>query len=335
MRGPATQFQSLCWFGLASCLSSSVTYLAITRGGGTGDAPTRGSLDLGDVLERVVALEAEVQVLPSGGLPSSASAALPARLDAPSQREAASVAVAAAAADVGDLAVEEAPGGDEAAHTRAVVGLRPPSPAPPAAWPPRACEAPVTGALSMVCGGGSSSRGGVGEAEFYWSFWEDGSRLLGEEGLVAFLRSCTALEGKIAGKRVKIWGHSEDKIGHKGAFDEQVKDKYGLAKLCQGLRPDDWIADFGGNLGITAIHLKLRCPRCKLVTLEPSPWNYVVLRLNLLQNHLASGGAVALQGGLATAFGEMAGSHYFGNAWASRREDIFAEGAHIKAQPEV
>eukprot|EP00446_Apocalathium_sp_SHHI-4_P056583 CAMPEP_0177302472 /NCGR_PEP_ID=MMETSP0368-20130122/5612_1 /TAXON_ID=447022 ORGANISM="Scrippsiella hangoei-like, Strain SHHI-4" /NCGR_SAMPLE_ID=MMETSP0368 /ASSEMBLY_ACC=CAM_ASM_000363 /LENGTH=186 /DNA_ID=CAMNT_0018760943 /DNA_START=47 /DNA_END=604 /DNA_ORIENTATION=+ len=148
MRGPATQFQSLCWFGLASCLSSSVTYLAITRGGGTGDAPTRGSLDLGDVLERVVALEAEVQVLPSGGLPSSASAVLPARLDAPSQREAASVAVAAAAADVGDLAVEEAPGDDEAAHmARSSASARPAEPGAAGRVAPEGVRGPCDGCI--------------------------------------------------------------------------------------------------------------------------------------------------------------------------------------------
>ena len=59
---------------------------------------------------------------------------------------------------------------------------------------------------------------------------------------------------------------------------------YGLSKLVKpSWGEDTWILDVGGNLGITAIHLHLRAKKSKLLTLEPSPWNYILLRLNLLQ----------------------------------------------------
>ncbi|CAE7468415.1 unnamed protein product [Symbiodinium necroappetens] len=114
--------------------------------------------------------------------------------------------------------------------------------------------------------------------------WKEGSQLLGEADFVEFLSRCQRAESVLAGSRVKIWSDSRDRKGFKGAMAEQVRDVYGLSKLVKPSWGDDtWILDVGGNLGITAIHLHIRAPKSKLLTLEPSPWNYILLRLNLLQ----------------------------------------------------
>lgn len=198
-------------------------------------------------------------------------------------------------------------------------------------WPPKACALAsairTNGALAIICR--ESKTVGLRDIQ---SFWDDAVELLGEGDLVVFLRECVMLSGTVAGRSVKIWGHSLDKIGHRGALTEQQKDGYNLEQKCKGLKSGDWIVDFGGNLGITAIHLKFRCPGCRVLTVEPSPWNYILLRLNLLQNLDGWEGIGALRGGLAGVTGSMSGSHFFGNAWASRREDIF-NGSYIKAAP--
>lgn len=195
-----------------------------------------------------------------------------------------------------------------------------------ASWPPEACsEDGDVGALRVACGRG----GQVPDKQALHSFWEDAVKLLGETDLVKYLHESVPLTGEVGGTTVKIWGHSQDKLGHKGSLAEQERDGYDLATKTQGLRPGDWIADFGGNLGVTAIHYKVRCPGCKVLTVEPSPSNYVMLRLNLLENAPLSDGIAALQGGLAPTPGSMSGTHFFGSSWLSRQEDIFS-GSYMK-----
>ena len=75
-----------------------------------------------------------------------------------------------------------------------------------------------------------------------------------------------------------------------------------------------------------------------MLTLEPSPWNLFLLKLNLLQNipeETYRASLVALQGGLSELPGEFHGSHLFGNAWASKNNDIFQPDRAIKGSLSV
>lgn len=189
---------------------------------------------------------------------------------------------------------------------------------------PSACgERSLQGAMQFVCRSA--------ESEPWVEFWREGSKLLGEGELISFLSRCKSERGKLAGAHVWIWSDTRDVHGFKGAMSEQVKDVYGLANLAsKAWGPETWVLDVGGNLGITAIHLHLRAPNASLLTLEPSPWNYLLLRLNLLQNVRADSKVFALQGGLSTVSGVFHGTHMFTNAWASRNDEIFQPGKSIK-----
>ena len=119
----------------------------------------------------------------------------------------------------------------------------------------------------------------------------------------------------------ELWLVSKDLKGFKGAFAEQSRDVYDLATLVNSSwGPEKWILDIGGNLGITAVHLHLRAPKASLLTLEPSPWNYVLLRLNLLQNFKSAESLFALHGGLSATAGALHGTHMFTNSWS--RDDF-------------
>ncbi|CAE7207149.1 unnamed protein product [Symbiodinium microadriaticum] len=185
-------------------------------------------------------------------------------------------------------------------------------------WPPKACAHPE-GAVLFFCERPARKVAAASD------LWKEGSQLLGEADFVEFLSRCQRAESVLAGSRVKIWSDSRDRKGFKGAMAEQVRDVYGLSKLVKPSWGDDtWILDVGGNLGITAIHLHIRAPKSKLLTLEPSPWNYILLRLNLLQNLEAAGQTVfALHGGFSATPGTLHGTHMFTNAWGSRNDDIF------------
>ncbi|CAE6921205.1 sdnD [Symbiodinium sp. CCMP2592] len=194
-------------------------------------------------------------------------------------------------------------------------------------WPPKACTHPE-GAVLFFC------ERPARKVAAAFDLWKEGSQLLGQADFVEFLSRCQRAESVLAGSRVKIWSDSRDRKGFKGAMAEQVRDVYGLSKLVKPSWGDDtWILDVGGNLGITAIHLHIRAPKCKLLTLEPSPWNYILLRLNLLQNLEAAGQTVfALHGGFSATPGTLHGTHMFTNAWGSRNDDIFQPHRSIKGE---
>lgn len=191
----------------------------------------------------------------------------------------------------------------------------------------QAADDQLKGALQAVC---------AADPEIVGPLWAEGIRLLGEQGLVEFLGRCVSLRSTFASHAVTIWGDGLDAIGHRGAVKEQANDVYNLKKCCFGLGNNAWIADFGSNLGATAVHMRILAPRSRIVAVEPSPWNYILLRLNFVQNFprdVLDGRTTPMQGGLAPSFGMMHGSHFFGNAWASRRDDIFQNGSFIKGSP--
>eukprot|EP00747_Dinoflagellata_sp_TGD_P188241 gnl/TRDRNA2_/TRDRNA2_46932_c1_seq1.p1 gnl/TRDRNA2_/TRDRNA2_46932_c1~~gnl/TRDRNA2_/TRDRNA2_46932_c1_seq1.p1 ORF type:complete len:326 (+),score=16.75 gnl/TRDRNA2_/TRDRNA2_46932_c1_seq1:128-979(+) len=105
-------------------------------------------------------------------------------------------------------------------------------------------------------------------------------------------------------------GEHQDSDGH-GTSD--VYELTSLRKNLTHLTHNDWLLDVGGNIGVATLHMRLLSPNANIITLEPSPWNFWLLRLNLLQT-AGTGRIFAMQYGLAHSVGRLQGSHTFNHS---------------------
>jgi hypothetical protein len=146
------------------------------------------------------------------------------------------------------------------------------------------------------------------EAPGYPEIWVEGMLLLGEKALLDFLQHWKLTRAILGGRDVSVW---HDRRDSKAAamLSEQVHDTYNL-KVRLHDAVDKWILDFGGNAGFTAISEAFLAPGAHVLTLEPSPWTYILLRANLAQAKLHSR-VIALRGGMGGQPGTLQGVHYF------------------------
>jgi len=146
------------------------------------------------------------------------------------------------------------------------------------------------------------------EAPGYPEIWADGMLMLGEKALVDYVQHWGQHPTKLGGKQLSVWYDRRD-LKASAMLHEQAVDNYGLKKLLSDAG-DKWILDFGGNAGFTAICEANLAPDAHVLTMEPSPWTYLILRANLAQAKLHSR-VIALRGGMGGQTGSLQGVHYF------------------------
>lgn len=164
----------------------------------------------------------------------------------------------------------------------------------------------------LEVGGGVAQRGLMffcTEGLEYRELWSDSVSLFGEVALIGFVKRWKLIRGTLADRRVSLWHDSLDTKAS-AMLQEQQRDEYNLKKRLNSDDRDVWILDFGGNLGFTAIAMALRVPHARVVTLEPSPWNWVLLRANLIQAGVHQR-VTAFRAGMGPQTGSFEGVHSF------------------------
>jgi len=190
-------------------------------------------------------------------------------------------------------------------------------------WPPRTCSQrkPLQGALAVLCNRG---RGNGPLALRYRTLWKSGIRHLGHRALVRLLERSRLLKARLVGRRISVWSDSRD-LSAVLALREQMQDVYRLRERLATLAPGDWVVDVGGHLGFFALHTWLLRPELNIITVEPSPWNHFLLRLNLLEAR--SLGVSVTMGGIGSSVGRMQGAHRSHSTWSSSLGGGSLEGA--------
>eukprot|EP00929_Paragymnodinium_shiwhaense_P049755 TRINITY_DN25087_c0_g1_i1.p1 TRINITY_DN25087_c0_g1~~TRINITY_DN25087_c0_g1_i1.p1 ORF type:complete len:386 (-),score=65.95 TRINITY_DN25087_c0_g1_i1:291-1448(-) len=175
-------------------------------------------------------------------------------------------------------------------------------------WPPVACTEARQhqGVLALLCKGESDHR----------SLWGLGRRLLGEEQLTVFAARLKRVNARLAGRATSFWVDSADQQAE-ATFHEDFRGRWNFRYYCKNLNSTDWLIDVGGHFGETAIDAQLRAPRAHILTIEPSPWNFWLTRLNILENLPRGHNTVAIRGALGRTIGQMTGKHPFHRSWWS------------------
>lgn len=156
------------------------------------------------------------------------------------------------------------------------------------AWPPVACLNPQLskrGALKEFCSPNAAL------AAQYLLLWAVGIELLKEHHLVALLqRSRRAiLHNPVLRRDIVFWHDSYDTAALTTVKDVFELDSYNvLDHLRRNFTRGDWVIDLGGHLGSFTLLASLAAPAARVLVVEPSPWNYMLLCFNLLQNGLDS-----------------------------------------------
>mmetsp|Transcript_117946 Transcript_117946/g.333609 ORF Transcript_117946/g.333609 Transcript_117946/m.333609 type:complete len:376 (+) Transcript_117946:89-1216(+) len=182
-------------------------------------------------------------------------------------------------------------------------------PSTAAAWPPSACARAATGrrrppdALARLCEGTEHDR----------SLWTLGVRLLGEGALVEFVERVVPKKVSLAGHFMTFWHDRLDTSANVSAVDVLG---YDLQRHCRGLSAKDWVVDVGGHLGLASLLARRLSPAVSLLILEPSPWNYFLLRLNLMQSGITNR-VVTVHAAVDAAPGTMMGKHSFAFSFMS------------------
>lgn len=145
----------------------------------------------------------------------------------------------------------------------------------------------LAGALAVLCSNSILQYNGL---------WEEGVRMLGERGVIELANRSRPLEAKLSNRRVTVWHDSLDR-SVRSVLNDFEDDGYRLWRYCTNLTSRDWVLDIGGYLGLVAMYARIQAPVVNILTIEPSPWNYFLLRFNLLHNGLAEG-VVALWAGM-------------------------------------
>lgn len=177
-------------------------------------------------------------------------------------------------------------------------------------WPPPACRhGPVApeGALAVLCSN---------EPE-YRALWALGHQLLGEASLARLAGRSRSMAVSLAGRDATIWFDAIDTSAERAVWEQQ-DDTYRLEERLRGVGAEDWLLDFGGHIGTTALLMRFLAPAANVLTLEPSPWNYILLQLNLLQNvppHMPP--VIAVHAGLGRREGRVQGIHEPTWSWNS------------------
>lgn len=150
--------------------------------------------------------------------------------------------------------------------------------------------------------------------------------MLGHRPFERLAARSRALSSSILGREVLLWHDGLD-TSFNASFLDQQEDSYKLRSRLDGIHGNDWFLDIGGNLGFVAMHARMIMPEwVRILVVEPSPWNYVLLRLNLLENGAAQGVTV-LRAAIGREPGVMRGLHYFAQSWSARvRGNRFAQG---------
>mmetsp|Transcript_108168 Transcript_108168/g.304683 ORF Transcript_108168/g.304683 Transcript_108168/m.304683 type:complete len:493 (-) Transcript_108168:102-1580(-) len=208
-----------------------------------------------------------------------------------------------------------------------VLGAGSGKPSKSTSWPPAVCEnttdfavqacrrntSSCAGAFTVLCNRRSTSAS---------KLWVDGLRLFGERAFVKFMMECRPTPAKLLGRKVELWAHREDVGAVKGALMYHAMHDASLREYCQALNEEDWVVDVGGHLGIFALATRTLSPECNIVVVEPSPWHYVLLRLNLIVNAHGDRRTHAVQGGVSDKFGLLRRNHVFAEEWNSKRYDV-------------
>eukprot|EP00927_Polykrikos_kofoidii_P069281 TRINITY_DN64682_c0_g1_i1.p1 TRINITY_DN64682_c0_g1~~TRINITY_DN64682_c0_g1_i1.p1 ORF type:complete len:391 (+),score=24.08 TRINITY_DN64682_c0_g1_i1:46-1218(+) len=171
----------------------------------------------------------------------------------------------------------------------------------------------------------------------YRKLWSLGVILFGAERLVDLIRHSSRSQTHLRGQRLLFWHDMRDSSAA-STLHEQQDDCYDLHKRCRNLTDDDWIVDVGSYLGIAALNM-LRCTgRGKILVIEPSPWSYFWMRLNLLANAPFREG-FALRVGLSTNRSWTSGSHYTYRGWYGTTDSQFIPEAvahpHVDRVPDA
>jgi len=117
--------------------------------------------------------------------------------------------------------------------------------------------------------------------------WNLGLKTFGtEEQLISVLRKTRLAHETLAGAPFLIFSSVDDKFTMPLVLPEQQRDVYRLKD--NPLRDQESILDVGGHLGLAAIHESRANPGHKVVTLEPSPYNFFYLSWNIAANHAHS-----------------------------------------------
>lgn len=117
----------------------------------------------------------------------------------------------------------------------------------------------------------------------YRDLWALGHQLVGEKSLTRLARRSRSTTVVLAGRDAAIWFDAIDTSAERAIW-EQGNDTYGLHDRLLGVGHGEWLLDFGGHIGLTALMMRFLAPAASILTLEPSPWNYILLQLNLLLN---------------------------------------------------
>lgn len=189
-------------------------------------------------------------------------------------------------------------------------------------WPPAVCSsdrAKAFGALQVLC------------SPEYQALWELGHQLIGESALTRFasrLRAYTADLRDENNSTITIWYDSIDKRASSWSLQLFISDHYQLwRRLRDHNSPDDWLVDVGGHNGLTALAMRLFAPKANVVTLEPSPWNFLLLQMNLLINTPSwMPKVIALHASLGRREGQAQGIHLPTSTWGSSMEGTVRGG---------
>mmetsp|Transcript_73335 Transcript_73335/g.203485 ORF Transcript_73335/g.203485 Transcript_73335/m.203485 type:complete len:386 (-) Transcript_73335:57-1214(-) len=191
-------------------------------------------------------------------------------------------------------------------------------------WPPEVCgnrgkghgSSHEAGALTLFCASGDAR---------FQVLWQIGKELLGERSLVTLARRSRAFYVTFGGEHLSKSLPAQFLVWHDGldatvqaVVQEMSDDVYRLHRF-SNLTASDWVFDLGGHMGLVPVLMRLHAPEVNIITVEPSPWNYVLLRLNLLVNVPSNlPEVIALHAGLGLVHDRrIEGTHFSTAAWAS------------------